>query len=308
MVTSTDSGVTWIPRSTGSSWNTYASIVSSADGNKLVVADNGGYLYTSTDSGASWTPRDSARNWSAVSSSADGVRLLAAERNGQLYTSTDSGVTWVPHESNRSWAGVAMSADGTRMVAVASGDQIYVSADGGQTWTAHGTNRQWLCVASSADGMKLVAGAYQDYIYFSSDGGLTWSPQGPLGDYWISLALSADGNRLVAADFYGDLLATAAATITPLTNPPVIQCPSDIVVTSSVATQVFYTVTASNVCCTNVTVWCNPPSGSFFAPGTTTVNCWASDCAGKLATNTFAVIVVPVATGSAVKFWSPDFR
>jgi hypothetical protein len=88
--------------------------------------------------------------------------------------------------------------------------------------------------------------------------------------------------------------ATCTQTVTVVnTNLPVIQCPSNIVVTSCVATQVFYTVTASNLCCTNVEVVCNPVSGSSFAPGTTTtVYCTATDCCTNIATCSFTVTVL----------------
>ena len=89
-------------------------------------------------------------------------------------------------------------------------------------------------------------------------------------------------------------VATCTQTVTVVDiTPPVIQCPSSIVVTSCVATQIFYTVTASNACCTNLTVWCNPPSGYSFAAGTaTTVYCTVTNCCGLVASNTFTVTVV----------------
>jgi hypothetical protein len=88
--------------------------------------------------------------------------------------------------------------------------------------------------------------------------------------------------------------ATCSQTVTVVnTNLPVIQCPPNMVLTSCVPTQVFYTVTASNACCTNVAVLCNPPSGSLFEPGTTTwVNCTATDCCTNTTNCRFTVTVV----------------
>ena len=77
------------------------------------------------------------------------------------------------------------------------------------------------------------------------------------------------------------------------TTPPVINCPSNIVVVSCTNVPVCYSVTATNACCSNVTVVCTPPSCSSFAPGTvTTVNCVATDCCSNTATCSFTVTVV----------------
>ncbi len=53
---------------------------------------------------------------------------------------------------------------------------------------------------------------------------------------------------------------------------------------------VSYTVTASNGC-PGVTLVCNPPSGSIFPKGITTVNCTATDVAGNTASCSFTVAV-----------------
>ena len=88
--------------------------------------------------------------------------------------------------------------------------------------------------------------------------------------------------------------ATCSQTVTVVnTNLPVILCPSNIVMSSCVATQIFYTATASNVCCGNLAAWCNPPSGTSFLPGTTnTVTCTTVDCCSNIASCTFTVTVV----------------
>ena len=78
------------------------------------------------------------------------------------------------------------------------------------------------------------------------------------------------------------------------TNAPVIHCPSNIEVISCTNLPVFYTVTATNLCCPkDVTVVCTPPSGSVFTSGTTTtVHCVATnDCNTNFATCDFTVTV-----------------
>ncbi|MGA9770894.1 MAG: HYR domain-containing protein [Blastocatellia bacterium] len=78
------------------------------------------------------------------------------------------------------------------------------------------------------------------------------------------------------------------------TQPPVITCPANVTaVTPTVGdpcTVVNFTTTASDNC-PGVTVVCNPPSGSCFPVGVTTVTCTATDAAGNTATCTFTVSV-----------------
>ena len=184
--TSPDWGVTWTQTSAPS--NNWSSVVSSADGAKLVAVSapqriwnsqsnvydyvGDGWIYSSGDSGLTWTRTLAPSNyWTSVASSADGTTLLAAAggRNdlGMIYTSTNSGATWTatPAPSNN-WTSVASSADGARLVAVAAlscpllDGLIYTSTDSGVTWApTPAPSSDWTSVASSADGTKLLAAA-----------------------------------------------------------------------------------------------------------------------------------------------------
>ena len=81
------------------------------------------------------------------------------------------------------------------------------------------------------------------------------------------------------------------------TQPPTITCPAPIFVAAAATCPpasgrtVDYTVTALDNC-PGVTVVCNPPSGSIFPVGTTSVTCTATDASGNTATCNFAVTVV----------------
>ena len=77
-------------------------------------------------------------------------------------------------------------------------------------------------------------------------------------------------------------------------SPPAITCPTNIVVESCTNLPVYYTVTATDDCCSNaVTVTCAPPSGSIFTPGTTNpVHCLATDCNGNTNSCDFTVTVL----------------
>ena len=86
----------------------------------------------------------------------------------------------------------------------------------------------------------------------------------------------------LAIDLCGNTNTCSQSVTVVNTNMPVIICPTNIVVTSCSNTNLFYTVLATDGCNTNLTAVCTPPSGSSFAPGTTTtVNCVAANCAGS---------------------------
>ena len=83
-------------------------------------------IYTSGDFGATWVIRESWRLWNSVISSADGSRLVAVAGDDPnapsaldfIYASSDQGLTWTPRGAPDNWIGVTSSADGTRLAAV----------------------------------------------------------------------------------------------------------------------------------------------------------------------------------------------
>jgi hypothetical protein len=97
----------------------------------------------------------------------------------------------------------------------------------------------------------------------------------------------------VARDIAGNTAACSFTVTVNDTEPPQIQCPTNIVKslelgkTNAVVT---WTIEASdNVAGVNVT--CLPPSGSVFPKGSTAVNCTARDLAGNAASCGFTVII-----------------
>jgi hypothetical protein len=78
------------------------------------------------------------------------------------------------------------------------------------------------------------------------------------------------------------------------TQPPVITCPANVTAVTPTITDpcavVNFTTTASDNC-PGVVVVCNPPSGSCFPVGVTTVTCTATDASGNTATCSFTVSV-----------------
>lgn len=99
---------------------------------------------------------------------------------------------------------------------------------------------------------------------------VTCSPQSgavlPVGTHTVTCTSS---NASSAA-------ATSSFTVTVVdTVAPVIACPANITTTNTVVS--WPAVTASDACAGSVAVTCLPTSGSTFSPGTTTVNCQATD-------------------------------
>jgi len=95
--------------------------------------------------------------------------------------------------------------------------------------------------------------------------------------------------------------ATASVEVTVAaldTTPPALTLPANIITpaTSPSGAVVTFSATAVDAVDGAVPVTCVPPSGSLFAPGTTTtVSCWASDAHGNSVTGTFTVRVLGAA-------------
>jgi hypothetical protein len=165
---STDSGATWVDRSSGTS-STEAHVAMSSDGMKIVATSINDF-YFSTDGGENWSHHFvGGDSWFDLASSSDGTKLAAVGYNGRIYTSNDSGGTWAIRSSagTRDWYGVTISDDGSRVGAVAfsinrdfntKGD-IWLSSDSGATWTKQVSAGQanWRKIASSSDGKKIIA-------------------------------------------------------------------------------------------------------------------------------------------------------
>jgi uncharacterized repeat protein (TIGR01451 family) len=89
--------------------------------------------------------------------------------------------------------------------------------------------------------------------------------------------------------------ATCSFTVTVNdTEKPVITCPANVIMSTDpgqCSAVVNYPAPTATDNCPGVTVTCNPPSGSTFPKGTTTVTCTATDASGNTATCSFTVTV-----------------
>ena len=93
--------------------------------------------------------------------------------------------------------------------------------------------------------------------------------------------------------------ASCSQTVTIIdTTPPQISCPANMNVAESPRDSGFAIVNfpdpvATDICDTNLLVYCIPPSGSVFPVGTTNVICTAVDPSGNTNTCTFSIRVIP---------------
>ena len=114
----------------------------------------------------------------------------------------------------------------------------------------------------------------------------------PLGT--TTVQCSAHDSAVRMPDYPEGNVATASFTVTVRdTTPPDLTLPSDMIeeATSAGGDVVSFTATASDIVDGIVSVTCNPPSGSQFAIGATTVNCSATDAAGNPAVGSFSISV-----------------
>ena len=136
--------------------------------------------------------------------------------------------------------------------------------------------------------------------------GSSWSSLGSgMNNTVLALSVFDDGGG--PALFGGGLFTTAGGAEANSfakwgsldTSPPVLSCPTSIVVmdrlANGVGEAVLFTVLASDDRDPSPNILCVPLSGSTFPPGTTVVQCTATDASGNQATCQFPVTVKPKA-------------
>lgn len=106
----------------------------------------------------------------------------------------------------------------------------------------------------------------------------------PVGETVVTCTATDDQGQTASDDFVVAVVDT---------TPPALDLPDDITTpaTSSSGAVVTFTATANDLVDGNVAVTCQPPSGSTFPIGTTTVNCSATDAHGNSAQGSFDVTV-----------------
>lgn len=255
----------------------------------------------------------------AVSFSHDGQLLAIGGQGGVLiFRVSDGALIMTP--SGASTVSLAFSPDGQILAAGSNATDQYGQctdcsiklwrlSDGALLRTIDGNNSGVLSIAFSPDQEYIAAGS-GDQVYMGatrvwrvSDGALaayfTQDPNNP-SSYVTSVAYSPDGSLLAFArkDEVLMVMRNDAGTCSG-SQPPTFQnnaldavniaapfqCPY------ATSAQVNFVNPAATDDCPGVTVACNPPSGSNFPVGSTSVTCTATDVSGNHATCSFAVNV-----------------
>ncbi len=102
----------------------------------------------------------------------------------------------------------------------------------------------------------------------------------PLGTTTVNCTATDTSGNTNACDF--------SITVVD-TLPPELRCPTNGVFDCAIGAEFIFEAVATDFCDTNVTVSCEPPSGSRFALGTTTVNCTATDASGNTTSCSFTI-------------------
>jgi hypothetical protein len=139
-------------------------------------------------------------------------------------------------------------------------------------------------------GSNSAAETGPSYLRAADCGVTTPTTTGALGFPDMHIVMNVNGCEQVAGTG-----PTCSFTVTVNdTQPPVITCPANVTTVTPTVTDpctvVNFTTTASDNC-PGVVVVCNPPSGSCFPVGVTTVTCTATDASGNTATCSFSVSV-----------------
>ena len=123
---------------------------------------------------------------------------------------------------------------------------------------------------------------------FDPDGDAITLTQVPTGPYPIG----SNNVCLNVIDSHGASNVCCAVVFVVDTTPPIINCPTNILVTTDpgqCSAEVVFSLQASDCALADLT--CDNPSGSVFPIGTTTVNCNANDASSNTATCSFTVTV-----------------
>ena len=214
--TSSNSGQTWIQRTTGLPTNVtrWASIGIGRGTSFLVVCSSDGLVYRSTNGGANWTlittGLPAGLPLTTVFFVAAIFFYIVCSSNGYIYTSKQNTpptkVVWLrvgtSLPAGTPWMSIACATANNSLVICSSNGYIYTSGDSGQTWTQRilglPTNgARWKSVASSQTGQFLAVCSSDGVVCVSPNYGIGWvqvTANGlPSAVAWTSIAVSLDG-------------------------------------------------------------------------------------------------------------------
>jgi uncharacterized repeat protein (TIGR02543 family) len=237
--TSSDSGTTWINRSTASGNRNWTGVTVSQSSNVIYGVIPYGGVWRSPDFGVTWEQTSAPTNCNYVGVATSGTTNVSVacgngnNNGGAIYVNTNEGVgnssTWTTSTgtSGRNFTEIKSSFDGTKLFASVWNDNagspyggVYMASDGTFSYTntmsTPLTTYFWSSLGVNSDGTKLIAtsrGAGTNNaggnVYTSADSGATWTESsgssganagGTHGD-WMNAAMSADGSAMMAVGF-----------------------------------------------------------------------------------------------------------
>jgi hypothetical protein len=168
-------------------------------------------------------------------------------------------------------------------------------------------------VVGSPDSHNLGGSRGAGYVYVRS--GSTWSEQQKLtsdDNHSLGSPVAIDGNTIVLAAPYDSREVELLGAAYVFTRPLAITCPANITVSGDPGQCSAVVTFAPSVSDPGADIVCNPPSGSAFPVGMTTVNCVATDASSNQSACYFSVTVndtePPIITTIAtpIKLWPPN--
>ncbi len=194
IMTSSNSGLTWAKRPSGTHYNLYGAACPTSKACIVVGALGAGIILTSANGGATWTTR-----WTASSTSVNAVTCtsnrdcIAVGYPGLILTTADGGATWTnrPNPLSPYPQSLSVVVCPTPSDCIAVGADIMTTANGGATWTERlnplsGTRSGFAGIACRgtnsclATGEQNVATANRGKTWavpmkkYTYDGGKTW--------------------------------------------------------------------------------------------------------------------------------------
>jgi len=224
IITSTDSGVTWVVRtpSQDAPWTGVGT-----NGTDLVVVGNNGLVVKSTDNGVTWA------NGADSNPGISGRRRLAW--NGSVYLSvvtgsgagstSATGSTWTnsgAFSSAGNWSGV-IAKSSRFIVANDSAPRVTTSDNSGASWTNRTTPTEaWGALAANSTVVLLLSGIGSSIAASSGDSGATWTQRVGNAAAWTSAAWTGAVFCAVALDGYSSSVQTTTDAITWTTRAPAV--------------------------------------------------------------------------------------
>ena len=215
VLTSEDSGQTWIERNSGSSAN-LTSVAFDAGTGRTIAVGREGTVLVSGDGGQSWTARKSGSSvWlSSVAFNAGTGRAIAVGERGTVLTSGDAGQSWTGRNFGLSaWLKhVAFDADTGRVIAVGDDSTVYTSDDTGLSWTMRysGSVPYLWSVVLDASTARAIAVGSDGTTLTSDDAGVTWTERNSGSSAGLNaVAFDTDSGLAIAVGEGGTVLTSS---------------------------------------------------------------------------------------------------